>query len=205
MRDPKKECRQRKHSWDPYPPGRGSVCKHCGKIYGSYAKFVGAPPVDGDVAPGDRVSAFAAALGVSPAPAPAAAAPPASEGAAGAAAEEAPPPPSSKLWPHASKRIVQVFVAIVEATIRDRGREPNAPDDADVREMETALAEQLGIWFPDVKLSPFKQLVLSGAFIAGSMWYGAEPIKDPKGKKPGAALALVPDAGTSQPTTSPPS
>jgi hypothetical protein len=79
-----------------------------------------------------------------------------------------------------------VFVAACDVAIEAAGRRANDPDDEDVRDFGLALGQQLAIWFPDTALTPFKQMIVSGAFIVGEMSIGSEklPKKPPSIAKP---------------------
>jgi hypothetical protein len=76
---------------------------------------------------------------------------------------------------------VALFVASTEwAMEKAAKRRANDPDDDDVDAFGEAMGQQLGMWFPDSELSPAKQLMISGSFIVGAMWIGAEKIPPKK-------------------------
>jgi hypothetical protein len=92
-----------------------------------------------------------------------------------------------------ASRLTDAFVGACGAAINRAGREPNDPEDEDVAEFKEALSEQLPRWFPQAELSPFKRMLLSGGFIAGSMWYDAKP--KPK-QEPKSTSSAAPGADT---------
>ena len=93
-----------------------------------------------------------------------------------------PLPPEGPTWcKSAGRRLAALFVASTEwAMEKAAKRRANDPDDDDVDAFGEAMGQQLGMWFPDSELSPAKQLMISGSFIVGAMWIGAEKIPPKK-------------------------
>lgn len=88
-------------------------------------------------------------------------------------------------------------------------RKFNEPDEDDEDDFARALGSQLAIWFPDSALTPGKQLIMSGAFIAGTMCIGSEKLPPPppalsgvKEQKANGATASTSDAAPAAPSTS---
>lgn len=122
-------------------------------------------------------------------------------------------PPKAKGWcKPAGKRLADLFVAACEFGIEKLARrKPNEPDDDDVDDFGEAMGQQLAIWFPDTEMTPGKQLMLSGAFIAGAMCIGAEKLPpEPKklhgldAQKNGAAGPSAAPAASSTSAETPP-
>ncbi len=205
-----KPCAGRHHTWN----AAGTACTKCGAPKGKAGRPPGAktkvkagemvaarlaatlgtaaPPASSEGKPRDVVqeatSSAVAPLGTaapSPAPSVASGAPAAAPPSKSA---EPDPFPEAKGWcKSAGKRLTQVFIAATVAAIDALGREPNEPDEDDEEAFAEAMGSQLAIWFPDSALTPAKQLMLSGSFIAGSMWIGAKKKPKPPPRMEGAS------------------
>lgn len=215
-----KTCAGRHHVWN----AAGTACRKCNAPKGKPGRPPG--PARTKSKAGEAVAGrLAATLGV-------AAPPPLSDGPFGtarletAAADGTPnlqaapptptpgtPPPTSAAPPaevpaahgwckQAGKRLGQLFTAATGAAIEKLGREPNEPDDEDQDAFDEAMGQQLAIWFPDAAMTPAKQLLLSGSFIAGAMWVGAKKIPKEAPRLAGAKNGTTSDV-LAAPSTSP--
>lgn len=197
-----KSCRHRHHSYPSDDPG--AECLGCGKKRGAYSpRALGAAGVGG----------LRAALGITDSqgagpPQEKQQPPPAPETASSAPAvapllDQAEPrdldrprrPPSSVLWPKVAHRLTQAFDSVTDTVIEKTGRVPNSAEPEDLAEFEGALAEQLGIWFPDVAAGPKARMGMAAFFIVMGKRWNAEKIAPPK------PTMVIP---TPTPTTPPP-
>jgi hypothetical protein len=194
-----KSCQQRHHSYDS--DGLDAVCLGCGKKRGtrepralgaggaqSLRTALGLP---GSPAPGPEQQPR------QPEPGPETVASPPGPAAAPAAAEieqlePRRPKPSTVIWPKVAHRLTQAFDTLTDAMVEKTGRVPNAAEPEDLQDFEGALAEQLGIWFPDVAAGPKARMGLAAFFIVMEKRWNAEK------------MAAVPPVAAKAPTATPP-
>lgn len=197
-----KPCQQRHHNY-----GDDGLCAGCGKKRGTReARALGA----------GGAGALRAALGLNDAlhqkKDPADGAPDGGSGEGKAVQADALPPalpspppekprPSARLWPRVAKRLTQAFDAATDAAVERSGYQPNAAEDEDLQDFEGALAEQLGVWFPDVAAGPKARMGLAAFFVVMEKRWNAEKIAKPAGP---VKLTSVPPAGEPPPPTSVP-
>ena len=113
----------------------------------------------------------------------------------------APPAEPTGWCKQAGKRLAKLFVVSTEWAIEQFDRIPGEPDEDDVDEFGRAMGRQMAVWFPDTALTPGKQLIIAGAFIAAEM--GATSKKLPPPAKPRQLASVSPLPRSESPAPAP--
>lgn len=80
----------------------------------------------------------------------------------------------------AGTQIADAYVLLVKgALLRFAKREAKDPEEDNVKELGTALGDQLAIWFPDTEMTPLGKVALAAAAVTATMVVGSTPIQPP--------------------------